>query len=144
MNEPKTMMRSGLRIRGERGHPEVRGALIRYAKWLRKHYEFPIRCPVYLYPTEFLNSQAGGKCSATFFAPYDRADEPYIRIATGDYPDCEHAVGRDDALAGFLCSLSHEVIHYFQWWETGNLTERGVDIKAGKLVDRYALDVDHP
>ncbi len=138
------MTRSGLRIRGARGHPEVRGALIRYAKWLRKHYEFPIRCPVYLYPTEFIITQDGVECSASFFAPYDRAVEPYIRIATGDYPDLLRIDGRDDALAAFLCSLSHEVIHYFQWWETGNTTERGVDRKAGRMVDRYALDVDHP
>ena len=138
------MIRSGLRIRGARGHPEVRGALIRYAKWLRKHYEFPVRCPVYLFPSEQITAQDGDRVSATFFAPYDRNVEPFIRIATGDYPDLLRIHGRDDALAANIVSLSHEVIHYFQWIKTGTITERGVIKKAESMVDLYALDVDRP
>ncbi len=138
------MIRSGLRIRGARGHPEVRGALIRYAKWLRKHYEFPVRCPVYLFPSEQITAQDGDRVSATFFAPYDRNVEPFIRIATGDYPDLLRIHGRDDALAANIVSLSHEVIHYFQWIKTGTITERGVIKKAESMLDLYALDVDRP
>ena len=137
-------MRSGLRIRGARGNPEVRGALIRYAKWLRKNYEFPMRCPVYLFPSPTIITQDGEHASASFFGPYDRSVEPFIRIATGDYPDLLRIDGRDDALAAFIHSLSHEVVHYFQWCETGNATERGVDRKASKMLDRYALTTDHP
>ncbi len=138
------MMRYGLRIRGARGHPEVRGALIRYAKWLRKHYEFPVRCPVYLFPSEQIITQDGNRVSASFVAPYDRNVEPLIRIANGDYPDLLRIHGRDDALAANIVSLSHEVIHYFQWIKTGTITERGVIKKAESMLDLYALDVDRP
>lgn len=142
--ESDAIMRRGLRIRGARGHPVVRRALIRYAKWLRNYYEFPIRVPVYLFPSETIFTRDGERVSASFFAPYDRSVEPYIRIATGDYPELRRLRGRDDALAAFITSLSHEVVHYFQWIETGDIHERGVIGKADSMLLRYAAEVDRP
>lgn len=137
-------MRQGLRIRGERGHPVVRRAIVRYARWLRQQVEFPIRVPVYLRPEDEVITMHGGRASASFFAPWDRAEEPFIRIATGDYPALRRELGRDHALAAYLCSLAHEVIHYRQWVETGAMWERGVARRAVSMVDRYALTTDHP
>src|SRR5690242_13116859 len=137
-------MRAGLRIRGERGHPEVRDALIRYARWLRQNYDFPIRVPAYLLPHRALRPKSGGHAQAIFFAPFDRTQEPYIRIATGDYPEWKRKLGRDNALASWIVSLSHEVVHYRQWVETGETFERGVAAKANRMLDRYAKTVDHP
>lgn len=104
--------RTGLIIRGERGPAEVRGAGICFAKWLRTNYEFPILVPVYLLPSAYVTTMHGDKVSASFFAPWDLKVEPYIRIATGDYHDLLAAHGRDNALAAYLNSLAHEVIHY--------------------------------
>ena len=108
-----------------------------------------MRCAVY--PSKFLRislmespPNLSRKASASFFAPRDRRVEPYIRIATGDYHDLLAACGRDNALAAYLNSLAHEVIHYQQWIATGETTERGVVRRAAKMVDRYALTVDHP
>ena len=137
-------MRSGLRIRGARGHPEVRSALVLYAKWLRKEYEFPIRVPVYLFPGETIITQDGEHVSASFVAPYNRCIEPFIRIATGDYSHIQRIHGRDDALASYILSLSHEIVHYFQWIETGIVDERGVVRKATSMLRRYAADMDRP
>lgn len=138
-------MRSGIRIRGARGHPEVRRALIRYAKWLRKRYVFPIRVPVYLFPSSTVITQAGEHVvSASFVAPWDRAEEPFIRLATGDYPSLKRSVGRDDALAAFITSMSHEVIHYFQWTKSDRMTERGVSAKAVLMLREYAATVKRP
>lgn len=137
-------MRSGIRIIGHRGHPEVKDALIRFAKWLRNNYEFPIKVPVYLRPERQLITIHGERCSATFFAPWDKTVEPYIRIATGDYEDNKKQRGRDNALAGYLASLAHEIIHYQQWIKNNDLSERGVAVKASNIVDKYALTVDHP
>src|SRR6187399_141877 len=106
---PMSVTRSGLRICGGRVHREVREALIRYARWLRLRYEFPVRVPVYPQPTNMLRTRDGRSCSATFFAPFDRNVEPYIRIATGDYADAKRKLGRVNALAGILRSLSHEL-----------------------------------
>ena len=134
----------GLRIRGERGHPEVRAAVIRFARWLRKQYAFPVRVPVYLSPRERLITMHGTTATATFFAPWDPDVEPYIRVATGDYPLEIAERGRDDALAAYLDSVAHEIVHYLQWVETGETTERGVVVRASNMIDRYALTVDHP
>ena len=136
---------SGLRIRGERGHPVVRRALIRFAVYLRGRYEFPVRLPVYLSSRERLLTPCGEGASAAFWCPDDPDGKPSIRIATGDYPSWRAEIGnRDDALAGFLGSLAHEVIHYFQWLETGDTTERGVEVRATGMVRDYARTVAHP
>jgi hypothetical protein len=50
--------------------------------------------------------------SATFFAPYDKAIEPYIRIATGDYEELVSERGEIDALWALLGSMAHEIVHY--------------------------------
>ena len=117
---------------------------MRYAKWLRCHYEFPIRVPVYLSPHEEIVTMHGRKVCASFFAPWDRKEEPYIRMATGDYPAMKKERGRDNALASIINSLSHEVVHYQQWVETGEIWERGVGVKATAMLRRYARDVDRP
>jgi len=136
--------REGLRICGARGSPEVRAAYVRFARWLRQEYDFPVRIPVYLLPSEVVVTVDGRRCSASFFAPWDRTMEPYARIATGDFLKLRAKVGRDNALASFLVSLAHEVIHYQQWISTGETWERGVARKASAMVDRYAKTVDRP
>jgi hypothetical protein len=122
----------------------VGGALVRYARWLRRNYDFPVRVPVYLRPSDHLVTREGHRASASFFAPFDLRVEPYIRIATGDYPALRRQNGRDDALAQFICSLNHELIHYWQWLETGDVWEAGVVVRATGMLRRYENDVDHP
>jgi hypothetical protein len=86
----------------------------------------------------------GEECSASIFLPWSRRQEPFIRIATGDYPQLRRQWGRNDVLAAYLVSLSHEVIHYQQWIATGDSSERGVAAKARGLVQRYAKVVPEP
>jgi len=136
--------RTGLWIRGQRGHRDVRGALIRYARWLRCQIEFPVRVSVYLSPKLTIRTMHGDEVSASIFLPWRRTDEPYIRIATGDYSALFRERGRDNALAAYLASLSHEVIHYRQWVETGTFWERGVSTSARRMVERYAKCTTHP
>jgi hypothetical protein len=137
-------IRTGIRIRGARGNPHVRAALIRFARWSRREYDFPIRVPVYLFPSEQIVTMHGHRVSASFFAPFDRRDEPFIRIATGDYLQLRTELGRDNALGGFLQSLAHELVHYQQWVATREISERGVIREARRIVERYALTTDHP
>ncbi len=86
----------------------------------------------------------GDRVSASFFAPYDRREEPFIRIATGDYTQLRKELGRDNALASLLHSFAHELVHYQQWVATGELSERGVVLRARNIVDRYAASTDRP
>lgn len=140
----KPQRTGGLRIRGHRGHSDVHAATLRFARWLRSVESFPVRLPVYLSPHAYLRTVDDEIATASFFAPYDPSVEPYIRIATGDYPELLVSHGRDDALAMFLNSMAHELVHYRQWIDTGNITERGVVVRARNIVDRYALTTDHP
>jgi hypothetical protein len=86
----------------------------------------------------------GELVSASFFAPWDRDIEPYIRIATGDYVQQRRDRGRDNALASFIVSMSHEVIHYQQWVSTGEMHEQGVARQATAMMRRYGRTVDRP
>ena len=122
----------------------VRAAYIRFARWLRANHEFPIRVPVYLNPGEQIVTVHGEHVSASFFAPWDRSVEPCIRVATGDYPSLKRERGRDNALAAFITSLSHEVIHYQQWIKTGDISERGVGRRAVSMLRAYEKTVDRP
>jgi len=118
--------------------------LIRYARWLRTHYPFPVRVPAYLLPGPTLTTSEGEEASASFFAPFSPTDEPYIRIATGDYPELRRNRGRDNALASFIVSMSHEVVHYQQWLWTGEVSERGVAVAASAMLRRYERTTARP
>ncbi len=63
---------------------------------------FPIRIPIYLKDTEAIRTMDGELVSATFFQPDKRTDEPYIRVATGDYSEMLSCRGKDNALAAIL------------------------------------------
>src|SRR5438046_3178704 len=69
---PRRSLRSGLRIRGHRGHPAVRAAFLRYASWLRTEIEFPLRVPVYLLPGKRVRTVDGQFASASIFLPWSR------------------------------------------------------------------------
>src|SRR5882724_12727377 len=108
------MRRTGLRLRAARGHPEVQAVVRPFVRWLRERYEFPVRVPVYLSPAPQVRTVHGDWCSASFFAPWDRRVEPYIRLATGEYPTLRRRWGRSRAAVSHLISLAHEVLHYEQ------------------------------
>ncbi len=61
-----------------------------------------------------------------------------------NYEDEKIKRGRDNALASYLVSLAHEIIHYEQWLKNNEFYERGVAVKASNIVDKYASTVDHP
>ncbi len=142
-------VRPGLRLRFQPGvDPEVRRSCIEFANWLRYRYYFPIRVPVYIKASEFVKTQSGELVSAKFFEPFDKAVEPYITIATGDIKKIEQKHGKDEALAAVLCSLAHELTHYFQWINDLDLTdeqsERQADYYRKKIVYDYAMTREHP
>ncbi len=138
------IVRGGLHIRGSDAHPEVRHAVIRFARWLRAKFPFPIRVPVYLFPTEQIMTGKRELVSASFFAPFDRSVEPYIRVSTGDYTLLRQKNGRDNALASILCSVAHEVVHYQQWSQGRELCEREALRRASAIVRSYWKTVLHP
>ena len=141
--------RTGLHTRFEKGvDPEVRAACLRFCAWLRTEYFFPIRIPIYFKQAARIKAMDGELVSATFFEPVNRQDEPYARIATGDYQQLKEKIGRDNALASILLSVAHELTHYVQWINDIRLTAIGEERQASRyarfILDEYADVVEHP
>ena len=100
--------RSGLRVDFEKNvHPEVKRAIKEFIVWLRSEYVFPKRVRIYIKSTERIKARDGDMVYGTLFQPFDRNDEPYAKIATGDYLDLVQAYGVDDALAKILGTIAH-------------------------------------
>ena len=66
----------------------------------------------------------------TFFRPFNYSDEPYIRIAVGDFNDLVLKWGKQDAEYAIFACLAHELTHYFQWINDLKLTEIGEERQA--------------
>lgn len=104
--------RGGIRLRFDPGvDPEVRRALMQFVRWLQTQYAFPVRVPVYVRAAERLLCRDGDLACGTFLGPSDPEQEPYIRLAVGDYLQLLAAWGQDSALASILRSLAHELTH---------------------------------
>ncbi len=121
-----------------------RSAYMRFAQWLRAERSFPTRLPVYLNPGPVVRSPEGVLVVGLFFVPYDKAEVPFISVATGDYRALRRAHGRDDALASLLFTLCHELQHYDQWCAGRPQVERGVNAAARRLLHRYSAVTEHP
>ncbi|RJG22784.1 hypothetical protein [Paenibacillus thiaminolyticus] len=134
--------RTGLRIRSDKNVDVVlKKAFVHFAKWLRCHYNFPKRVPVYVKESYYIITHCSKEqVSATFFAPYDKQDEPYIRIATGDFYDLEQEHGRRDAILMTLKSLAHELQHYYQWLDDEEFLEDEAEEGARELIIEYIED----
>jgi len=115
---------------------------------LRAEYYFPVRIIVYVKEAERIRAKDGDHVVGTFFEPYSYYDEPYIRIATGDYEELLSKNGKDNALASILISLAHELTHYYQWINNLQLTSMGRERQASRyaryIIDEYATIREHP
>lgn len=129
-------IRRGLRLRCDKGvHEDVHFAAIHFCRWLRSEYEFPIRVVVYLKnKTKIINSQTRETVTATFFAPFDKSAEPYIRVAVGYYSDIIAQNGRLHAIYPIVESIAHEVAHYFQWIDDKDLSENEAEEMAEEIL----------
>ncbi|WP_312473351.1 DUF2750 domain-containing protein [Neobacillus sp.] len=131
--------RSGLRKRSEKGVNEnVRQACLDFAVWLRLNMDFPIRVVVYLkkdYQIKTIDTKE--LVSATFFAPFEKSVEPYIRVATGDFEELVSETGDENAIFAILNSMAHEITHYQQWIEDREFEEDEAENNSTKIVEDY-------
>ena len=97
---------------------------------------------------KYLISTTGERASATFWGPFDKTQEPYIRIAVDDYEDILESFGKDNALAAILGSMAHELSHYFQWLKDLDIMdakmERQAKYYSDVIVWDYAETREHP
>ncbi len=134
--------RHGLRLRIDRDvDPVVRRACKDFAQWLRSEYAFPVRVRVYVKSFYRIKAKDGDLVCGTCWKPDDRAEEPYIRIAAGDYRELCEKIGELNAQLEILCCMAHELSHYYQWLNDLPLTMLGEERQAKRysllIVDKY-------
>lgn len=127
---------------------DLRNAIKTMIAWLRTEYEFPIRVRIYIKKDLLVKATDGDMCPDFFFWPADRYDEPYIKLATGDYNELLEELGRDDAIGTILIALLHEITHYFQFVNGLEFSDPSLDKQAKKcaraVLNDYADTRDHP
>ncbi len=142
-------VRNGLRLRFEPDvDAEVKRAIKDFAVWLRANYRFPIRLVVYVKAAERIKALDGDMVYGIFLELYDHMEEPYIKLAVGDYNELCVKRGKDNALASLLHCLAHEITHYYQWCVCADITDRQKEYQAtyyaSKIIDAYAETREHP
>lgn len=141
--------RKGIRLYFDRDvDKEVKRASKDFVDWLAEQYEFPIRIPIYFKTCKHIISRNGEEASAAFLGPFDKREEPYIRIAVGDYQELKGKRGQDNALASILHSIAHELTHYYQWVKNSDCDiakmERQAQYYAREILYDYAEIREHP
>ncbi|MFD3446491.1 hypothetical protein ACFDTO_17995 [Microbacteriaceae bacterium 4G12] len=137
--------RKGLRFRFQKGvDNEVRRACLEFGDWLRNEFSFPVRVPIYMKASPKIKALDGEHVFAIFFEPFDKKEEPYIKVATGTYKESMLKNGKDNALAGILGSIAHELTHYYQWINDLKTSERQAIYYSSKILYEYSLTRAHP
>lgn len=73
--------------------------------------------------------------------PYNKNEEPYIRMATGDFEELVSERGEENAIYAILECMAHEIIRYRQWLENPDMDAEKAETEAERestnLVDEY-------
>ena len=142
-------VRRGLRVRYDKDIDlDLKESIKRFILWLRKNFYFPFRVVVYVKSSKYIIAMDKTAVSGTILQPYDRFEEPYIRVAAGDYDENLIRWGRDNAIAATLRTIAHELSHYFQWINEVEKTDRGIEMQASicakMIINEYAMSTEHP
>ena len=101
----------------------------------------------YIRSTEYIKARDGDLVSGTFWGPYDRTEEPCIRVAAGDFHKLVEKWGKDNAFTAMLQRLAHELSHYYQWLNDLKLTPIGEERQANSyeyaIVYEYAEEINN-
>ena len=131
--------RSGLRLYFDKDvDPDIRFVFKVFGSWLRYYYDFPIRVPLYIKSDRRIKDQHGESVCGTMWQPGDHAEEPFGRIATGDYRELCEKMSEYNAMCNILVTVTHELTHYFQWLNDLPLTDIGRERQATKYSE-YVL-----
>ena len=135
-------MRSGIRVDYEKNvSDEVKCICKEFFYWIRSNYCFPKRVRIYVKGSRCVKARDGDSVYDIFFWTYNRDDEPYIKIATGDYFELVQKYGPEEAEVMILISIARNLTHYFQWLNDIKLTPIGEERQATQyarcIVHRY-------
>ena len=137
--------KTGLRLRFEKDvDPDVKRECLKFAKWLRKEYRFPVRVCVYIKNKRRIKAIDGEYVCGTFWRPDNYRDYPFIRLAAGDYSEMCSEEGPVNAIYEIILCMAHELTHYYQWINSLKLTligeERQAQNYSSFILNEY---IDH-
>ena len=139
----KSITKSGLHLHFEKDiHPYIRTSLIYCASWLRTMYPFPVMLNVYCKRVHKVRCRDHSLAFGVIFQPYDRSYYPSVRLACDDY---DPQIEADDEIIKesdlILFSFIHEIIHYYQYIQAVDMSEKGKErqatLRAKKLTNTY-------
>ena len=142
-------LKSGLFLHFEKSvNRDLRLSCIRFCKWLRKEYFFPIRVDIYFKKDVMIKSVDGRMVCSACWQPDYKEYHPYIRIATGDFDKLVLERGRDNAVATFLQDIARMLTHYYQWLNDLDLSTKQEKTQASQcaasVLKKYAQTHQHP
>lgn len=80
---------------------------------------------------------------ASFVAPGDKRDNPYIRIDIENHKDKNYIADINGFRESILISIAHEIVHYGQWTHDLEFCEKEAEDKSDKLVEQFIEDRGH-
>lgn len=138
---------SGIFLHIDREVPRnLRLAFMRFTNWIRAQYIFPVKVTVYIKSTAYILSRATGKSvAANIWMPYDLQKTACIKVSVGDFNELVRESDAFGATCSELCSLAHEITHYFQWQNGCDMdsaaavrvNEQQARRKARRMVQKY-------
>ena len=134
--------RTGLYMRYDKEvDSEVKIAFKDLARWIRARFYFPVRVTVYVKASKRVLARDGDLCVSVFFRPDSYEEEPYSRIATGDYKELADKWDDQKAKIALLTPLFIDLTYYFQWLNAEKLTligeKRQASCYANALMEEY-------
>ena len=137
----ENIFRNGLRLHYDKGINDTLKLFFKsFISWLRHNYNFPVRINIYIKNKYNIKAKDGELVSATFFGPYNKLEEPYIKISVGDYYDIANSKDVYCALCSEIASAAHELTHYYQWLNNMDLSEKQEERQAEYYSKKIVYD----
>ncbi len=118
---------------------DLRKLYIDFARWLRKHYVFPVRLHVHILNCERVRLRSGSMAYGSF--RWFGKRNPCIRIPSAVESGLLEAYSREEVYEQILSSLVHELTHYYQWVlaldQSDAVSERQANYFRYRILDRY-------
>ena len=137
----------GVSLHFEKGiEPEFRTLCIRFARWMRKKYSFPVHLHIYIKDCERIRLLNGRYAYGGFRYYVNRP--PYIRIPARIESHLKNEYDTLEIYYMILGSLVHELTHYFQWVaeleQTDAASERQANYYRYRILEQFCRDSHLP
>ena len=131
---------NGIAFHFEQGlDPVLKQRFIALAKWLRRHYRFPVHLNVYILNCETVKVLDGSTAYGAFRWYPKR--HPRIRIPAKIEAEQLKAYSSDENYDMVLSSLIHELTHYYQWVlklnQSDITSERQANYYRYRILDEF-------